>query len=120
MRLVSFNLESRGILDNLIRPNIYRTRLTSKREHKSLVLGLIISSKVSSFQQSKFLAECFIIYVCCLSVVLSHRRCVGYLLFSSAVLRAKGAESIVYLTYIYRITIVFDSGLSATLLLFDS
>ena len=32
-----------------------------------------------------------------------------YLLFSSAVLRAKGAESI-----------VFDSGLSATLLLFDS
>ena len=43
-----------------------------------------------------------------------------YLLFSSAVLRAKGAESIVYLTYIYRISIVFDSGLSATLLLFDS
>lgn len=32
-----------------------------------------------------------------------------YLLFSSAFLRAKGAESI-----------VFDSGLSATLLLFDS
>ena len=26
-----------------------------------------------------------------------------YLLFSSAVLRAKGAESIVYLTYIYRV-----------------
>ena len=43
-----------------------------------------------------------------------------YLLFFSAVLRAKGAESIVYLTYIYRISIVFDSGLSATLLLFDS
>ena len=49
-----------------------------------------------------------LIYVCCLSVVLCHRRCV-YLLFSSAFLRAKGAESI-----------VFDSGLSATLLLFDS
>ena len=32
----------------------------------------------------------------------------------------KGAKSIVYLTYIYRISIVFDSGLSATLLLFDS
>ena len=43
-----------------------------------------------------------------------------YLLFSSAVLRAKGAESIVYLTYIYRISIVFYSGLIATLLLFDS
>ena len=42
------------------------------------------------------------------------------LLFSSAVLRAKGAESIVYLTYIYRISIVFDSGLIVTLLLFDS
>ena len=50
-----------------------------------------------------------LIYVCCLSVVLYHRRCVGYLLFSSAVLRAKGAESI-----------VFDSGLRVTLLLFDS
>ena len=43
-----------------------------------------------------------------------------YLLFSSAFLRAKGAESIVYLTYIYRISIVFDSGLRVTLLLFDS
>ena len=43
-----------------------------------------------------------------------------YLLFSSAVLRAKAAESIVYLTYIYRIFIVFDSELSATLLLFES
>ena len=74
MRLVSFNLESRGFLDNLIRPNIYRTRLTSLREHKSLVLGLIISSKVSSFRDSKFLAECFIIYVCCLSFVLCHRQ----------------------------------------------
>ena len=74
VRLVSFNLESRGILDNLIRPNIYRTRLTSKREHKSLVLGLIISSKVSSFRDSKFLAECFIIYVCYLSIVLCHRQ----------------------------------------------
>ena len=61
-----------------------------------------------------------LIYVYCLSVVLCHRRCVGYLLFSSAVLRAKGAESIVYLTYIYRISIVFDSGLIVTLLLFDS
>ena len=45
---------------------------------------------------------------------------IGGLLFSSAVLRAEGAESIVYLTYIYRISIVFDSGSSATLLLFDS
>lgn len=50
-----------------------------------------------------------LIYVCYLSVVLYHRRCVGYLLFSSAVLRAKGAESL-----------VFDSGLIVTLLLFDS
>ena len=46
--------------------------------------------------------------------------CFLLLLFSSAVLMAKGAESIVYLTYIYRISIVFDSGLSTTLLLFDS
>ena len=46
--------------------------------------------------------------------------CFLLLLFSSAILRAKGAESIVYLTYIYRISIVFDSRLSATLLLFDS
>ena len=37
--------------------------------------------------------------------------CFLLLLFSSAILRAKGAESIVYLTYIYRISIVFDSGL---------
>ena len=40
--------------------------------------------------------------------------------FLPLVLRAKGAESIVYLTYIYRISIVFDSGLIVTLLLFDS
>jgi len=66
VRLVSFNLESRGFLDNLIRPNIYRTRLTSMREHKSLVLGLIISSKVSSFRDSKLLAECLFMYDVCL------------------------------------------------------
>ena len=41
----------------------------SSREHKSLVLGEKIL-KVSSFQDSKFLAECFIIYIYCLSVVL--------------------------------------------------
>ena len=41
--------------------------------------------------------------------VLRRQATVVYLLFSSAVLRAKGAESI-----------VFDSGLSDTLLLFDS
>ena len=41
--------------------------------------------------------------------VLRRQATVVYLLFSSAVLRAKGAESI-----------VFDSGLIVTLLLFDS
>ena len=57
---------TRGFLDYLTKPNIYRTRLTSLREHKSLVLGLEIS-KVSSFRVPKFLAECFIImYVVCL------------------------------------------------------
>ena len=40
--------------------------------------------------------------------------------FLPLVLREKGAESIVYLSYIYRISIVFDSGLTVTLLLFDS
>ena len=74
MRLVSFNLGLRGFLDYLTKPNIYRTRLTSLREHKSLVLGLVIGSKVSSFRRPKFLAECFIIYVCCLSVVLCYRQ----------------------------------------------
>ena len=52
--------------------------------------------------------------------VLRRQATVVYLLFSSAVLRAKGAESIVYLSCIYRISIVFDSGLIVTLLLFDS
>ena len=77
---------TRGFLDYLTKPNIYRTRLTSLREHKSLVLGLVIGSKVSSFRRPKFLAECFIIYVCCLSVVLCHRLCVISILLAKLLL----------------------------------
>ena len=54
------------VLDYLIRPSIYRTRLTHCVSIKSLVLGLI-GLKLSRFQVPKFLAECFIImYVVCL------------------------------------------------------
>ena len=52
-----------------------------------------------------------ILYVVCLLFYAIGR--FVYLLFSSAVLRAKGAESIVYLTYIYRISIVYLSCLIA-------
>ena len=64
-----------------------------------------------------FLAQRFALV---LAVLRRQATVVELLLFSSAVLRAQGAESIVYLTYIYRISIVFDSGLIVTLLLFDS
>ena len=54
------------VLDYLIRPSIYRTRLTHCVSIKSLVLGLI-GLKLSRFQVPKFLAECFIImYAVCL------------------------------------------------------
>ena len=59
----------------------------------------------------RFILICYLRNALRLSLLfyVGKRRLFNYLLFSSAVLRAKGAESI-----------VFDSGLIVTLLLFDS